>query len=363
MMKNIPAKENIKKILVFKFGGLGDYLNIMPFLEDLRIFYPGAEISAVTSPAGKELLEHKKHVDRCIVSQIFYKQGSESVFSIDAVKDIFTIKKRLDAPYDLYIDLVSKYSRAGSLKPFIVKLISHPRFSVGLNCMNRARFLDLKVPEERNEIKHNIERYNDVLRALGGSPVFHLPSISQREETHRAAMDYFLPYKGKLKIGIHPGANAKFFSHRAWPVERFALLAEKLDSTHECSIFATGSEAEENLVHKLQELSKVKIYRVPAQSGIIDFCAYLKQLDYFISNDTGPMHLAVAMNVPTLGIFGHADYESYGTYPEEVPFEAITLDKGEKNGPSPDTDDPRGLKNISVEMVYEHFEKLRERKK
>jgi ADP-heptose:LPS heptosyltransferase len=358
-MKNLLKKDFIKKIIVFKFGGIGDYVNMLPFLEDLRNYYPDIEITAITSPQGKELLENGGHVDKCIVSDIFYLQGAESVFSLRALRDILDIRKKLEPPYDIYIDLVSKYSRAGTMKPLIIKLLSHPRFSIGLSYRNRGFFLDSKIPEYRDQPKHNIERYNDILRELGASPEFHLPQIIPSEKAREKANAFFNEFEGKTKIGLHPGANAKYFYHRAWPVERFAELTELIEKENDCVFFASGAAQEEKLVKKLQNISPVIINLLPREAKVVDFCAYLAKLDCFISNDTGPMHLAIAMGIPTVGIFGRADFNSYGTYPENFPFKAVVLEGGGFHSPSPSEEDPRGLLEIQALDVFEKFKELK----
>ena len=201
---------------------------MLPFLEDLRAFYENAEITALTSPQGKDLLENAGHVDKCVVSEVFWLQGAESAFSFCALKDILKIKKALEPPYDIYVDVVSKYSLTGSIKPLVIKHLSRPRFSVGLSYKSRGFFLDLAIPEIREKPKHNIEKYNDILRALGCDAKFHLPRIKPSEEANEKAGIFFADFAGKTKIGLHPGANTKFFADRAWPVENFANLAKKL---------------------------------------------------------------------------------------------------------------------------------------
>ncbi len=362
-MTNAPDAKSVKKILVFKFGGIGDYVNILPFLEDLRSYYPNSEISAVTSPAGKDLLENAGHVDKFVVSNTLWLQGGESIFSIAAIKDFFKIKRELEPPYDMYIDLVSKYSLPGTFKPWLFKFLSKAHFAIGLSYNRRGEFfLDACVKEDRAEPRHNIERYADILRELGWKPEFHLPKIIPSAQAERAATDFFADYAGKLKIALHPGANQKYFEHRAWPVERFAGLAEALKKNEpDCAIFVTGAKSENELMNRLINEADVKIVKVPQPEGIVDFCACLQKLDYYISNDTGPMHLAVAMNTPTVGIFGNADYNSYGTYPDCVPFAGIVLEEGRAHGPSPRCEDPRGLKKISVEDVLRAYKELKKK--
>jgi ADP-heptose:LPS heptosyltransferase len=330
----------------------------MSFLEDLRQFYSSAEITAVTSPAGKELLLNSNHVDKCIVSNVFYLQGVESVFSSKALKDILKIKRDMAPPYDIFVDLVSKYSLAGSLKPYVMKLFANPLFSIGLDYRKRGFFLDRKVFEDRKIPKHNILKYNDILDLLGCKADFHLPKISIPLEYEEKAKAFFQDFNDKPKIAFHPGANAKFFSHRAWPVERFASLADMISKNMDCHIFATGHSSEGKLLESFTQHCNVKIHLLPQTENIIEFCAFLKELDYYVANDTGPMHLAVAMGVPTVGIFGRSDYNSYGTYPQSVPFEAVTLDGQNFCGPSPIESDPRGLLEIEPEDVFKKFMSL-----
>lgn len=361
-MSNIPLKETVKKILVFKFGGIGDYVCLLPFLEDLRNFYEKAQITAVIAPAGKELLEHNGTVDKCIISKQISLPCLGSILSINAINDICEIISSLDAPYDLFIDVVSKYYFTGILKPWLIKVLSKAMFSIGLHYKKKSFYLDVKILDDRYQAKHNIEKYADILKALGGTPQFHLAKISPSYTSGQKAKDFFRQFDKQINIGLHPGANVKFFSQRAWPAERFAKLAQLIKDNYSCNLFVTGSPQERDLIEKVINTASVKITPIPFTGNIIDFCAYLQELDYYISNDTGPMHLAVAMGVPTVGIFGHADFESYGTYPATVPFIGVTLEKGKKHTYHSILKDPRGLREISVEDVFNKFQELTKNK-
>jgi len=361
-MNESVDNASVRKILVFKFGGVGDYAILLPFLEDLKNLYPDASITAVSSPSGRQLLEHGGFVDKTIISTALYKQGMESVLSLEAFRDLFRIRREMEAPYDMFIDVVSKYSFGGILKPLVLKLLSRPKYSIGLDAGGKAFYLDERIPDNRYEKKHNIEKYGEILKKLGAKPVFHTALIKPSHCALNKANDFFLPFEGYPRIGLHPGANAKYFDSRAWPVERFAELAEKIKTMNPSArIFATSGPHEDELVKRLESLARSELIPVPLTENIIDFCAFLSKFDFYISSDTGPMHLAVAMGIPTIGIFGHADYESYGTYPPELHFSAMTLEKGRKYGPSPSIKDPRGLLEISADDVFSKYLELKNR--
>jgi len=357
----IPNPENVRSVAVLRFGGLGDYLLLMPLLEDLRAYYKNSVITVIAGPSGAELLGTCPAVDKLVILPQISKQGWESVLSPAAVAELFRISRNLPYPLDIFIDAVSKYSLAGSMKPLLCRLLANPRFSAGLDYRRRAFLCNLRIPEDRHKHKHLIERYAELARALGCDAKFHLPELPLPQEALSAAKDFFAPHQRVPKIGMHPGANAKFLQDRAWPVERFASLAERImQKMPNAKIFLTGARHEESLLADLARRISPCPLILPFQESILSFVAYLRSLDFYISNDTGPMHLAVASGVPTLGIFGHADFETYGSYPADLPFVGVTLCKNEaKPGPAPRGSDPRGLLEISVEEVYGAFEKLR----
>lgn len=368
-MSSACSKSKNIKILVHKFGGMGDYLCILPFLEDLRKSYPDADITIIITHSGEELIKNAACVDSIIIPKSLGGQGRSSIFSFSAISDILEIRRELKTPYDIFIDLTSKYSRAGSFKPWLINYLSKPKLSIGLDFMNRGGFLDIKVPEDRYEPKHNIIRYNEVLTALLQQDAdfkdykktfdFHLADIKIPSGVQQKADVFYADFHDKpTNIGFHPGANPSFLKHRAWPAERFAELADMCHEQFNCELFVSGSDNEEDIIRTMLGLTHSKINRIPVADSVVELAAYLAKLDFYITNDTGPMHLAVAMKVPTVGIFGHADFESYGSYPPDVPFSAITFDKGEKHGPSPSEDDPRCLKMISVEDVFSALKEL-----
>lgn len=354
-MADIKFPDRVESIAVFRLGGLGDYVLTLPFWKGLRAQFPKAKITAIIGPAGKELLENQKKIDCIIVAGGLSLPGSKILNPLAMVSDYFSIQKQLDPPYDLFVDLTSKYSLLGALKPHLLHGLCRPKFSAGLDYQGRGSFLTLRIPEERNAAEHMIQRYGRILQALGGARDLGLPEIGISESIQEKAKKYFSKFtvgtNKSLWLGVHPGANRADFNARAWPVERFAELIKQIHKKTQARFFITASGEETWLYDRLLELTGLPLERIPETRSVVELCAYLAHLDGYISNDTGPMHCAVVQNVPTLGIFGKSDHAAYGTYPAGLRLRSILLPPGIKTV----SGDPRGLKLISAEQVLQGF--------
>ena len=347
-----PPLLQPRNILVTKFGGMGDYLCALPFLEDLHNLFSAAHLTIIASPAARELLTHRKLIDDFITPRRLHLQGLSSLFTLGSAHDLLDALRHIPRPLDLFVDLGTKNSWGAMAKPLLMKLLLRPRLSIGLEQLGRAFFHNIKVPERTDA--HNMLRYHELLRALGGSPLFHLPLITPTAAMEAEADAFFGDTQG-LRIGLHPGANPRFVATHAWPVARFAELADRLSDIRGCRLYASGSPEEAPILEALRAKATAAITPIPYNPSVLSLAAYLKRLDLFISNDTGPMHLAVAMGVPTVGIFGHANYAAYGSYPSPVPFEAVAF---ELNTPNIDLTAPRRLEDITVDMVADKAARL-----
>ncbi len=352
---DVKLPDPVESIVVFRLGGLGDYVLSLPFWKELRARFPNAKITAILGPAGEELLQNQKSVDRIMVARGLSLPGSKIMDPLAMISDYFSIRKNLQPPYDLFVDLTSKYSSLGTLKPYLVHGLCRPKFSVGLDYLGRGRFLALPISEDRNAAEHMIQRYGRVLEALGGGKDLGLPEIQIPDACSEKARKYFSKFSADPKkpfwLGIHPGANRSDFKARAWSVERFADLIKKIHERTRSQIFITASGEETWLYERLLALTDLPLERIPETRSVLELCAYLGHLDGYISNDTGPMHCAVVQRVPTIGIFGKSDHATYGTYPEGLKLRSVLLSPEIRT----ETVDPRGLQKISVEAVWKEF--------
>jgi ADP-heptose:LPS heptosyltransferase len=110
-------------------------------------------------------------------------------------------------------------------------------------------------------------------------------------------------------VGIHPSAGRGI---KQWEIEKFAALADKLVQTVSAKVLVTGGPSDRELVEEVTSRAGVEIHPLVAEIGVRTFSAVVAELDLFITGDTGPMHIAHAVDTPNLAIFGPSDPVRYG---------------------------------------------------
>ncbi|MEE9118705.1 MAG: glycosyltransferase family 9 protein, partial [Calditrichia bacterium] len=107
-----------------------------------------------------------------------------------------------------------------------------------------------------------------------------------------------------LLIGLNPGA---FRSSRCWFNERWAQLADWLIEEYGSKVIITGGESEREMINEIVNSMKKKSAIIATDFTLKQLAALLEKLNLFITNDTGPMHIATAMQTPLIAIFGPGD--------------------------------------------------------
>jgi heptosyltransferase-2 len=102
-------------------------------------------------------------------------------------------------------------------------------------------------------------------------------------------------------IGINPGSRRP---SRRWPAEYFAALADKLRNSYNAKIVITGTRNELKLAKRIKQISAEGVFISSGQLSLVDFVNFIRMCKLFITNDTGPMHIASALGVPLVAIMG-----------------------------------------------------------
>jgi ADP-heptose:LPS heptosyltransferase len=138
---------------------------------------------------------------------------------------------------------------------------------------------------------------------------------------------------------------------KCWPPERFAQLAEKISSQYGLSIVATGSASESGIVEKVKEKANVPIASLAGQTSLSELVALLKRAKLVVSNDTGPGHIAAALGVPLVLMFGRVNPARLEPYRRKHCVMAIEPDG---RGVTINNFDPKyDIKRITVEQVFQ----------
>ena len=288
-----------RNILVIDFGQLGDVVMSLPALSALRERFAHARITVAAGKSAAEIVEMSAYadevfaVDRAALRDGFPPLSVWKVFQI--VKDV---RRR---QFDFVIDLhsLSETNLLGFLSGAHTRLFAR-RPGRSLDFLSNFK---PRPPVDKNDPKqHLVDRYLEVLEPLGIQNAPRLAKLATRFEDGRA-VDLMLRKakadSGAPLVGLFPGAG---HPGRCWPIERFAQLADFLSRNDDVRPIVFVGPEEHHLLAQMRAL-------FPPPCVILDklslpqFAAALARLAVFVSNDTGPVHLAAAVGTPLVVLF------------------------------------------------------------
>lgn len=284
-----------KNFLIVSTTGLGDTLWGTPAIRALREKYPHSYIAVLTSAIGKEVLQHNPHLNDIFV---FNKSSPISLFHL-----FFSLRKKK-------IDTVLIFHTSQRLVlPFCFLLA---RSVIGTKEMNKGLDCILTESTDRKPM-HEIARRLEITGRVGASCISPQMELPIGEKDRLAAEMFLQVHKipGPIPmVGLHPGSKDKF---KQWPLESFIELGLKLKEHLGCQIIVTGNHSESELVETVARRIPGAI-RVHGELPLRPLAVLIQQMAVMISNDTGPMHVAFAMQTPTVALFGPTDSKLCGPY-------------------------------------------------
>ncbi len=274
----------IKKILVFSFSFIGDAVLSTVVISPLRQRFPDAKITFLVGDRAFDLLIADPQIDQVLV----YDNLGEHAGWRGKIRLIKFLRRER---FDLVVDLRDSF---------------WSRFVGGKHWGMRPRRKDT----------HAVTRYLDVLQRHGFSVDGARPQLRLTAQ-RLAKRDAFLTENGvdrhRVLLGIHPGGN---WIYKLWGPENFAQIADGLCEKWNAQILLFAGPNERQLQAKVANLMRwepicVKEDDLCQVAGLIAAC------DFYIGNDTGPMHIAAAVGTPVIAIFGSTNHHRSGPYGKE----------------------------------------------
>ena len=291
------ALETIQRVLIIRLSSLGDILLTTPIVRLIRQHCPQARIDFVMKAAYRDLLREHPCVDRLLL-----------------VHDAQTLRQTLYSLRQTRYDVVLDLQR--TLRSRLLYMGSSARYKLAYNkrTLRRALLVHLGWNTLR-ALTPVPELYATPLRHLGIEaplPRLEMFLAPGSQETLRAYVARLLPEGcDRPWLAVAPGAS---WPTKRWPVERFASVAQEVAYTHQAAVVILGSADDTPLARQLCQRLSVPVVDCTGQFTLMQTAALLQQCRMLVSNDSGLMHMAVALQVPVVAIFGPT-VEEFGFYP------------------------------------------------
>lgn len=282
-------------ILVRMPNWIGDVVMATPVLRDIRKAFPEASITAMVKKPLASLLEREEAIDEVFA----FEKPEKSPFRRKCFRDI--VKTLEVGRYDIGILLTHSFSSAWWFWQGGVK----KRIGYRKNARSFLLSDPIDFPAEK---EHLVISYKRLLAPLNIPISQTPPKLFCSEEEKRKAMETLLRKghkRGRKLIAIHP--FAVFGPAKCWPEERFFSLIQELGKFEDLSVVLFGDERGKSFSQSLAR-------RLPPNTIDLIGATTLKELVFFtgimdlaITNDSGPMHIAAALDVPLVSLFGSTD--------------------------------------------------------
>lgn len=286
-------REGVTRILVVELWNIGDVVLTMPFLEQLRAIFPNARITLLGQPHARVILEGTALVDEFIEADLAWSR-KERVHPFaypwrEFMRAVFELRRR-------------KFDVAFQSRRHIREHVLLALSGVGRRVGSAPR------PPGSAE-RHKVDEWLELLAGFGGAGERAVNAVPPRlkvaESERRWAEKYLLAHgvlSSDVLVGIHPGASV---AEKRWPLDRFRevtrFVAQRPGARALVFVDPSGYGA------GLGEAKGV----ISAKLDLRRMMALVGQCDILVCNDSGPMHVAAALGVPTVAVFGSAIARSF----------------------------------------------------
>ena len=287
-------KFDPRNILVIDFGQLGDVVLSLPALAAIRTRFPKARVTVAVGRPGAPVVELAGVADRTLpVDRIALRDGFAPVSVLRIAGLVRDVRRQR---FDFVIDLhsLSETNLLGFLSGAPARLYKR-RPGRSLDYLSNFR----PPPPVEDTTRHAVDCYLDVLAPLGVTAVSRVPRLRPRPEDDAAVTELLRKEKAGSDaplVGMFPGAG---HPSRRWPLEHFAELARRFDAGDQLRTVLFAGPEERQLVREVRA-------RFPRSTVVFDrltvpqLAAATARLAVFVSNDTGPMHVAAAVGTPVV---------------------------------------------------------------
>lgn len=305
--------ESPQSLLVVRLGAMGDVIHTMAAVAALRAALPGMKIGWAVEERWAELLRAKskpgagpRGAARPLVDSVHVlntKRWRRSLLAAEARAQIASVFRSIRAErYAIASDF------QGAIKSALVARFSGAQQIVGMAHPREAPARLLYGKQVSTTGSHVIEQYQSLAQAVAGRSLPAVaPEFPYDAEAEAAVSAKFGAYQRNIAI-LNPGAG---WAAKQWPAERYGEVARALASDGMLPVISFGPGEDE--LARAAEASSAGI-AASISCSLSELISLTRRARLFIGGDTGPLHLAAALKVPVVAIFGPTDPVRNGPY-------------------------------------------------
>lgn len=285
--QSLPALKSPQNILFIRVDRVGDMVLSTPVFAAAKRAFPEAHLVVLASPVNAPILKNNPHVDEVILYDCSASLGG-NLHLLGSLR-----KRHFDLTFDLHDD--------DDLKTAWISWMMGSAHRIGYAGHGREIFLHRSLPRGDGKA-HFVSRALELLNDVGIDPVHTLPTIYLDDQERSWAKQWIADHglrEAKL-IGIHPGA---YYPTQRWPTAYYAELVRLIRERVGAEAILFGGPGDRSVIDEI--LSRVPFSVITAiDSSIRRFFAILPHCRVLICNNSGPLHCAVALGVPTISFMG-----------------------------------------------------------
>ena len=309
LIKKFPRGAIPSKFLVVSATGIGDTIWGTPAIQALKDTYPHSYVGLLTSPLGYETLKGNPHIDEIFI----FQQGFKGVWSLPFL--LRRLRKRKIATVFFF------HSSDRVLWP--LSYLAGPSDIIGIEGENKGLDFLLSKAIPNTPHLHGIEKRLNLVQEVGARTLQRQIAIfltnPERDMADRFLKEHGIDPHAQI-IGLHPGAQKPF---KCWSKKSFIAVGNHLADEYGCRTIVTGNDKEGRLGEEMAR----QISRAISAAGKLSpqgTAALIEKMALFITNDTGPMHIALALGVPTVALFSPTNPRICGPYGSD---QSIVIEK------------------------------------
>ncbi len=281
--------KKVNTIAIFQTSFIGDSVLTTPLIKKTAKLFPDAKIVVITRPQTEDIFRPMKEVSQIILND---KKGWNKIAGV---------WKTANAIKATHADILLVPHR--SFRSALIAWLSHVPVRIGFTSSEGRWFYTKTVPFSWmiHDAERNLSLLQGIVKEKFTAEKLNMDYASSAEENvERLIKDFNL--EGKVLVGIHAGSA---WPTKCWPMEYFVKLISRLQSELGVqAVLVGGGKKDAALGEKICQLSTGHAASLCGKTSLADLMALMRHLKLFITNDSGPMHIATAFNVPTLAIFG-----------------------------------------------------------